>query len=356
MPVRLNWTTNVAAKLNQIVGDVDKSRYLGVNNGNVVPYPLYRGIPIQYHIQGVQRYGKYLILSAGYKGSRGPNSHLILIQMGSRQNQSDPWGDPHYMPSNSLYNYKYPKPNDQVLAIYKLDATLWHGGGIQMADQTVAVPISSSESGNRSQIRFYDFSNVFASGDPSQFRQHPVYQNIPRNQGANAVAFSFLPNNQRTPFVLVWDDKHLDFYHWETPGTWTRKGRLSRKNLDGFFEWYNMRQQNINLLLDTNEKIFYLVGFRNISPTGIGRNIAQIFSFSYNLDPSQPINSNSPDPINNPQGFKYMGKKTIRSCGGQCNLNAGAGLHLNPNGRIFYYATSRYFEDGNRLFNFNEYT
>ena len=138
-------------------------------------------------------------------------------------------------------------------------------------------------------------------------------------------------------------------------GNWVLKGSVKGDDLDGFESFLQIRHQNINLLLDTSTRIFYLVGFRNTSPASAGLNRVEVFKFAWNLDPQQRINDRAPDPLNNPQGFRQISKTNLMCRDGQCTLAAGAGLHLTKNGDIYYYATGSYLEDDNRLLKFNEY-
>ena len=94
-----NWTPDPLTKLKAVVTSVKKRQRLGANNGNVIPHPDFlsarEGGKLYNHFQGIQRYGKYVIISGGISsGSRNPQgSQLIVIQMGAK-NPSMPWATP----------------------------------------------------------------------------------------------------------------------------------------------------------------------------------------------------------------------------------------------------------------------
>ena len=122
-----NWTTEVLRKLDAIDAGVKKAQYLGANNGNVIPKPHYAKPKIykrppnpigreKNHFQGIQRYGKYLIVSAGLEPDTksGSKSQLVLIVMGSRT-ATQQWSVPSYETTTPhRYNYRYPDPRDLV--------------------------------------------------------------------------------------------------------------------------------------------------------------------------------------------------------------------------------------------------
>ena len=365
-----NSTDNVLGKLEKIVRKVGETQFLGANNGNVIPFPHFSRalVHIFSHFQGVQRHGKYLLVSAGHKSQSSQGSCLILIEMGSRTRPA--WSVPSYFDRHSPFSSKRPHPDDRILAIATIDRLKWHGGGCQMMGTTMAVPIYGG--GRGSEVRFYDFKNLFSmlgAGPQKQADIERAIKSAPftkielKRPKVKAVALSCLPNN--TPVAVLWDDKDLLFYHETNAGAWKHAGTIDASDIKGFDHLDPIRgrlrrdYQNLNLFLDTTagaKRMFYLIGFHNTSLLNAGDNRIDVFKFAANLDPSRDVSD--ADPEANSQGIRRVLRLQMSNAGEQrqqYNFNAGAGAYLARGGDLSVYSTPHWLRQWGTRFNFVEY-
>ena len=354
-----NWTPDPLTKLKAVVTSVKKRQRLGANNGNVIPHPDFlsarEGGKLYNHLQGIQRYGKYVIISGSISsGSRNPQgSQLIVIQMGAK-NPSMPWGYPRYQPAASSYDYKHPDPRDKVVAVIPLDRTLWHAGGIQMMGRILAVPLYGKmpDGRPRSHVRFYDFS---VPTRPTEIRE----MRITRPKKAFAVALAGLPD-KRT-LAIVWDDKTLDFYYSRTPAP--RNGnRPSRCQASGFRSFTRRTRSSISASIwswtlpartfswwDSTIQTNYLRSPQTIFD--LGKDYADVYTFPAAFDPAKPVNDGTPG-----QKFKKVKAIYMRSNDWYSSFNADGGTYITPTGDIYIYGSPHWLHADGSRYNYLEYT
>ena len=351
---------NVPASFNKIPAKVRKrqilyttKKYLGARN-TLLPKPAYMSgeqvknakLPTE-HFQGIQRLhgktrGRYFVITGGLKYGSPHRSQLIVFEMGS-QSATDSWALPSYG-----HSYKKPSGKDRTVKVVDVDSRLWHAGGIQVIDNVVGIPIWG-DAGD-SQVRFYDLSN------PRNPKPLPKMTLVRPRAKANAVALTKLPNGYY--MAMVYDDKTLDFYHsksknifdgfkknfmqvkpnevkngWETGGGMPIAGK-------GAF-------QNINFLTQCDGTM-YMVGMRNkskIAPITTAADYAEL----YRVDWTGKNYHKKPK-------VKKIKRRQFYCYNQQCNFGAGAGMYVLNRHRLFLYGASHWLHDGNKRFNFNEYS
>ena len=327
-------------------GSGSTDRYLGANNDPLlIPWPSYSILgDVREHIQGVQRYKDYLVLSAGIRGGEGKASQLIVVRMGSRT-EDGAWSKPY---GNPQFDHENPSPLDRVIAVIDVDNRKWHAGGIQMAGPILAVPIYGD--GDRAQVRFFDFSRPET---PAALEDITLIS--PENSPSRAVGLIRIPNKHY--LLLVWDDRNLYFYLSRT--TDIHQGFdastcfvVSPEDVRGGFQTEGSgpfgfsTYQNLTFVTDRSDGV-YLVATRNTqvgSPVLTGKNFATLYKVSW------PGGDHERRPE-----IDRVESKQIHCHDHQCDFAAGAGTYVDADGELFLYAVPHHLRDFNRRIPFNEY-
>jgi hypothetical protein len=344
VPVCFEWLED-SVRESPDTGSTD--RYLGANNDtSLIPWPRYSILGVlKEHVQGVQRYRNYLILSSGIAEGEDKASQLIVLRMGSRT-ENGAWSNPY---GNPDFNYENPSPRDQVVNVIDIDKNKWHAGGIQMAGPILAVPIYGD--GDRAQIRFFDFT---VPETPTALEDITLIS--PENSPSRAVGLVRIPNQHY--LLLVWDDHNLYLYQSKTTDMYqgfnaSNYSVVSPDDVRGGFQTEGSgpfgfsTYQNLNFVTDRSEGV-YFVATRNTqvgSPVLPGNNFATLYKVSW---PGGDYESR-------PEIDHYETKQ-IYCYNNQCDFAAGAGMYVNGNGALFLYAVPHYLHDFNTRINFNEYT
>jgi hypothetical protein len=203
-----------------------KGEHLIANLSQGIPQGLYIESPDNYdgyqnHFQGLQRLGngKFMAVTGG--DPHTPRSELFVIKMGSRP-KVGPWW-PNLV---SRPHVPGPLPHlDRVVTVVKLDDQHWHGGGMDVVGDVLAIPVEypppntipalkpgfkAPDFGDkeRSKVLFLDMT------DPAIPKRMPV-QIARKGVKAGAVAFTRLPNGHYLVAVNGGKGKQgkcLDFY------------------------------------------------------------------------------------------------------------------------------------------------
>ncbi|MCB1033097.1 MAG: hypothetical protein KDD47_04605, partial [Acidobacteria bacterium] len=350
--------TDAAASFASIPTDLSTARYLGANTNDVIPFPRYtsdlRNLGgLGEHFQGIARLQgrRYLVVSGGVKNDTPRRSELLVYEMGS-QSSTGAWSLPSYG-----YSYLSPAAADRLIAVERIDETLWHAGGIQAFGNVVAVPVFGDDPGSQgSEIRFYDLTFPSAPFELSTW--------IDRAPGvkSNAVGFTRLQDDHYG--LVVWDDTYLDFYRSNTtslgggfPATFAR---VPKNDVVGGFQSGGGgisgfgAYQSVNLVMQCDGAM-YLVGARNKekgSPTFStpGDDLATLYRVQWSVG-----SDGLPDYASPPTLYK-VDQHTIYCEDQQCNFGAGAGIYVPNTGKLWLYGASHWFHDGNDTYNFNEYS
>jgi hypothetical protein len=266
------------------------------------------------HFQGIQRppQSNYLVVSGS--NPRSSRGELFIV----RQDESE---------------------TGKVVAAIIVDPVMWHAGGLSMLGTILAVPIHGG-SPRHAKIVFYDV------GTPEQPRKLPIEISRPSRK-ASATAFTRLANGHYLVAVLSAYDglpRRLDFYLSRTralgdgfgadPVTWRVSEVQARAGQEGTFSYF----QAINFISQTDGRL-YLVGFHNsfFSPATLpGRDYADLYEVVF---PERSVLGEVPR-LEKPAIVKTA-NRLLRCTGGYCNLDAAAGLYIDPDTQsLSVYATA----------------
>ena len=301
---------------------------LAISIGGLIARPAYRtsldnGFGFDNHFQGIQRIGASDVLVLSGADAAASTADLFIVKLDG------------------------PGTGALVSAL-TLDDEAWHAGGIAAQDSILAVPrYDSGGSRRKSRVRFYDVS------DPIAPRQLPV--SIERDgRKAIAVALTRLVNAHWLVAVLSGRDgepRRLDLYlsrgaqladgfgeplGWQTAFVRARNGQAPS------FSHF----QNINFLPQADGRL-YLVGFHNtfVNVAALpGRDYADLYEV---ILPECVTRAHSPL-LAHPHLVKVANKR-LACRGGACNLDAAAGVHVDPASRSLSIYAAPGWLDGDSL-------
>lgn len=313
----------------------DTSRYLGARN-SVIAWPRYtsdssNSFGVGEHFEGVQRFGRKLLLTGAGKFFTPSTSHLVIIEMGTRS-ETGAWAVPAYG-----HDWQSPPMEDRITSLITLDTTLWHGGGIQVNEDVLAVPLYGDASG--SEIRFYRLS------DPPQ--ELTTAKITRASSEAKAVALTRQPDGRWV--LLAWDDSSLDFFVSNTArledGFPTTFSSVTPAMVSGGFQGGGCglpcgTYQNVNFVKQCDGALFF-IGTRNTqkgAPTVPGQDFASL----YRVELTGP-------------SVTFVSRREFFCHDQQCNFGAAASPFIQDSTHLVLYGASHWLHDGNSRYNFNEF-
>ncbi len=350
---------NVEGAWANIPVDIPSTRRLGARNEGQSPFPRYttditNAYGINEHFQGIARLrgdqGDHLVVSGGVFNTYPQRSELLIYAMGSRSPDSA-WSLPSYP-----YGPSTPSSADRLLAVHRIDTSFWHAGGIQAHGNLVAVPIFGNfPSAQGSEVRFFDLSIPSA---PLEL-PNPIFR--PPGLKSNAVGLARLPDWR---FIsVVWNDQYLDFYtsHTASPfhGFDHAYSRFDVLDTVGGFQNegnglpLGTAYQSINLVMQCDGAM-YLMGARNRLASAPyfseGEDVATLYRVQWPVGTDgHPDYGGIPTLYN--RGYKIFACRDF-----QCSFAAGAGLFSADSNHLSLYTTSHWFDFGNSVFRFNEFS
>lgn len=300
-------------------------RHLTASANGRIPEPSYRvsfknRFGLWNHFQGVQRLAgtDYLVVSGS--NPRSSQSQFFVI----RQDESG---------------------TGAVVASVDVDPVMWHAGGLSLLGAILAVPIYGG-SPRHAKTVFYDL------GNPEQPRKLPVEIDRP-SQKASATALTRLRNGHYLAAVLAAFDRRplrVDFYLSRTqalddgfapePATWLASEVQARPGQERTFAHF----QAINFVCEADGRLF-LVGFHNTFTSASalpGRDYADLYEVVF---PDASVQAEAPR-LEKPAIVK-VANRNMRCTSGQCNMDAAAGLFVDPDTQtLSVYAAAGWLDGG----------
>jgi hypothetical protein len=312
------WTTHAQSPAPRLLADVEAAfarieihgEHLKARTNGLIPKPRYRvslrnWFGLLNHFQGIQRvpFSDYLIISGS--NPRSGTADLFVARMP-------------------------PGEDGEIVRHLEIDAAMWHAGGLSVVNNILAVPLHQL-SPRQGKIVFFDVS------DPVNLRKLPVEIARPGRK-AGAVAITDLADGRVLVAVLSAFDglpRRLDFYLSRTsaltdgftpePAAWRVSEVQARPGQDRTFAYF----QSINFIRQSDGRLF-LAGFHNnvLSPTILpGRDYADLYEVVF---PSGSLSTGgslmkeaAPDVIK-------IGSRRLNCKDGFCNMDAAAGLFVDP--------------------------
>ena len=307
----------------------NRSEALTARMNGLIQSPAYRssfgnGFGFSNHFQGIQRAGRYLMLSGA--DAHGPAADLFVVRLDGTHAGT-------------------------LVAALTLDDQAWHAGGIAIHGTTLALPLygtsADDDEARPGLVRFYDVA------EPERPVQLPVTIERPARK-AIAVALTRLQNAHWLVAVLSGRDgqpRRLDFYlsrtadlesGFGTPLSWQTAFVRARNRQAPSFSHF----QNINFLPQADGRL-YLVGFHNtfLNVTALpGRDYADLYEV---ILPASVTRADTPS-LDYPAVVKVANRR-LRCEAGQCSFDAAAGAWIDPgSGTLSIYATPGWI-DGDSL-------
>jgi len=275
------------------------------------------------HFQGMQRLrrGKYLVVSGAFATGSRKGSHLFVVKMDSRP-QSGGWG-------SNLVLRSEPGPDDAAIAVYRLNQTYWHPGGLSLAGDILVVPL---EGGSGTRVAFLH------TRDPEQLERFTGCEIFRPNIGkAGAAALTRLADG--TYLCATWRDdpdqvvdfhfsnstNFLDGFHQVPDGSW---------KFQSFDPARKPKYQNINFITqeDSTGQRLFLIGTENKNdklkaPVTNSPNFADLWE----VHPAAILAGNPQ------QALTYVTTRVLRALGLFGNFHAAGGAYVAANGALTLY-------------------
>jgi len=279
------------------------------------------------HFQSIQRVhnGKYIILSGADKTA--PASHLFVVKMESRRAHGV-WGSNIY---GGLPN------KDRVVKVVTLDKKFWHGGGMSIWGDILAIALQSD---NNSKILFLNISNP----------ENPAcLGEIPRPDQPNAGAAALAKLDSGHFVCAVWREVKnrrprgvIDFYmsnemsirsEFDRKAVWSYPELTAGAENDPSYQSINfIKPKDENLDADEDGTRLYLVGTENESnaaPDFPGPDVADLFV----VDVFHKTEDNR---MKKPR-IKRVASRRFFCNEGFCNFDAAAGIFVDPTESLYLY-------------------
>ena len=319
------WTTHAQLPAPRLLADVEaafariqvQGEHLKARTNGLIPSPRYRvslrnWFGLLNHFQGVQSipFSNYLIISGS--NPRNGTADLFVARM-------------------------VPGEEGEIVRHIEVDSSMWHAGGLSVMNTILAVPLHQL-SPRQAKIVFFDVA------DPVNPQRLPV--EIPRpGRKAGSVAVTDLPDGRLLVAVLSAFDglpRRLDFYLSRTSqltdgfmpelATWRVSEVRARPGQERTFAYF----QSINFIRQADGRLF-LAGFHNnvLTPSILpGRDYADLYEVVF---PASSMNL-SPMTLAVPDVIKIASRR-LNCKDGFCNLDAAAGLYVDPDtGSMSVYA------------------
>ena len=262
------------------------------------------------HFQGIQRVRDtdYVVMS----GSNPRVSELFIVRLATGDRVSE----------SSV------PPENAIVGRIAIDPVMWHAGGLSLDGTVLAVPLYGG-SPRRGTIAFYDLR------DPARPEKLPV--EIDRlGRKSVAVALTRLPGGSYLAAVLGGYDglpRRIEFYlsntdrledGFRSPSVTLRvsevQARPGQERTFGHF-------QNANFVRQADNRL-YLVGFHNTlfyQSRMFGNDYADLYEVVFPRD-----TIDAPVPHLARPALVKAGSRSLNCTDGFCNLDAAAGLYVDP--------------------------
>lgn len=302
---------------NRCVPDVSEALAALGTPGDLLGFHRGTGRPLRRlfaHWQGIQRLpagdGRWLVLSRS-----GADVGFALVRLASRPAGGERFGGNRQGGGRSPYDTS-PPGSDRIVREFPAPPGHDHGGGMQVVGHTLAVPF---ETGRESLVAFYDLSDPEHPLPLATLHRDEVP--APGHPGrASAVGAAKLADGRYLLLVGERSSKLLTFY----------VSRGTRLDHDLAFDWVTAISgavvggfQNMNLVAQCDGALF-LVGTHNTSvpPPSLGSDLVRWYRLANADDGSLQVL---------PVGSRQLVCR-------RCNFGAGAGLYVDPDGRLLLYA------------------
>lgn len=315
------------------------------------PHPAYlsqntAGGETRTHFQGIQRLTNHPLLVVSGADLRNSVSQLFLVECRPRS----AWGP---LGSNLWTDRRSPPGHDKLRRIIGIDRDRWHGGGISVLGDVIAIPIMGQ---GLAQIVFLDLSTP---ATPRWAKQHTDITCL--SESAGAVALTRAPNGQF--LCAVWDDHEaagwLDFYvsstavavstHTPFEPAWAYLGRWDYSRPTDRMP-KAPRYQGVSFVWEAGSGKLFLIGTRSgiFAPAVESEDWADLYQVT---PPAGMVADGAPGP--NVPTPVHVTSRRLRGADEFCSFAAGGGAFVSESGALSLYGAFHFRGDG--LFRMSEF-
>jgi len=312
-----------------------RGEFMAAHDGGALSPPWYttsvkNKMGFRNHFQGIQRLQNQNYLVVSGSNTNEPMSNLLIIKMESQGVNGD-W-------TTNIRDEKTPSPGDSVVKALSIDSLLWHAGGLSALGDILAVPVYGGKP-LHGKILFYDMRNPEAPQKLDLEIDRP-------GRKAYAVALAKLPNGFYLAAVLSDRDhlpRRLDFYLSYSKNfldgfqpdfvTWLASEVRAAAGQDKNFSDF----QSIALISQSDGRLFF-AGFHNTIPSLRvipGKDYGDLYEVIF-----PPETLRETDPLLARPEIIKIANRQFYCKDGYCNMDAAAGLYINPSGSLSLYAAT----------------
>ena len=254
------------------------------------------------HFQGVQRLGRYLLVSGSFPW-KTPRSDLLVVRLATRSADPGPWG-------SNLNQDRAPPVDDEVVRYFRIDGDYWHPGGFSLLGSLGVIPLEGSSGDSR--ITFVDFA------DPENPVRLPDRDILRPEWKAGVCATTPLADGR--VLLAVWSDSdvpprgktsapfHLDLYL--APARDPASFALVAQFFPSANHDFHRKFQGLDFVwqIGGGQESLFLIGFENTSesqpnPLDPGENKAYLFLLDL---AALPARAKAGGPVRSPAPFSRV--------------------------------------------------
>lgn len=326
------------------------------DHGDIMGFRMGAGYPDpggdDYHWQGVQRLpvggGRLLAVSSSTRASEG--GHIAIVQLGSRGTAGGRLRSNRL--STTIPDWEVrPGGKDVIVQDLRVNPVFNHSGGLQTLGRYLLVPLETiDESSAKARVFLYD---SLGTRDPWSCNQatgagclRKVWGFVVAGTGAGTVSAAQLDDGR---YLMITTQRGITKFEVHVSqrgkaltdatlfGSWGSYEALwVSRGISSGEDWRDF--QNLNLLTGCNGQLYLLASHK--ADGGIFfSNEDLIDLFELHLVPDGKTNADG-DPTLSVSLTKVAQRHVYCSTRGskiQCNLQAGGGAWVDPQGRLFYY-------------------
>ena len=346
-------TTTTTANANRCVPNPEAQLSSLRDHGDILGFRMGAGYPDpedeKYHWQGVQRLpigrGRVFAVSSSTPASKG--GHLAIVRFGSRTTVSGRLRSNRLSTTTQDWNVT-PAANDIIVQDLLVNTVFNHPGGLQTLGRYLLVPLEmTADSSDKARVYLYD---SLGARDPWSCNQatgagclRKVWGFVVAGTGAGTVSAAQLADGR---YLMITTQKGIEKFEVHV----SRRGKaLTDSTLFGSWgsyealwdssgqEWTDY--QNLNLLTGCDGQLYLLASHQDDGGL-FGSDEDWIDLFELHLVPDGGTNADGDATLS--VSLNKVAKRHVY-CGTlgaktQCNLDAGGGAWVDPQGRLFFYA------------------
>ncbi len=289
------------------------------------------------HYQGIQRFGKFILVT----GNTSRSGEILIAEMGSRPASGK-------FRSNRISSNS-PPSNDRVVKVLDVSQRLTHAGGFQVTGKVLAVGV---EGNGRSEVVLYNIENPRNPQELYRIARNSAAGGFNDAPSAGAIALEQRRDGRFLLLVGRANSNVLDMYLSQNgnirSNTFALIDSWHERELQGMDREFG-NYQNINLVRQCDGQLFFVGLHKNINVGGAvrgGQDWADLFKVE--------VQERGGTGKSNTESYRTVVTKVANRhlyCRDICDFDAGAGIYVSPQHSLFIYGIEHWRHNGIARFN-----